>query len=216
MLYAVSLVLGLVVTADGAGAVRVSAAGPTLTVVAQGASLSAVLEEIGRQSGTRVTYDGAAPTSPVTCNFVAATPREAFVRALEGLGLNYALYGGSPDVPGVLLVSVPFGAAARRNPVAGNAAPVVREVELGADGEPVAVTNLADEAVAVPPPEGAVPPRFGGPGQAEPVSDKADDGDRPAGARGPNGSGTGEGSPQQGRRRMQEEGRRRGSRPPQD
>jgi hypothetical protein len=152
------LVFALAVSADGASAVRVSASDRGLAVRAQGASLSAVLEEIGRQSGTKVTYDGTAPSVRLTCDFVASTAGEAFTRAMEGLSLNYVLYGGTPDVPRILLISgqgaaVPTSAAA----VATGHGPLpVTELALEEPDPPGEVTaNLA-----APPEGGAAPARL--------------------------------------------------------
>jgi hypothetical protein len=126
-----------------------------LAVVAREAALSAVLEEIGRQSGTSITYDESAPTARMTCDFVAASPDEAFRLALEGLGVNYVLFGGTPDVPRVLLVS--GSVAARVAATAPAIAPRPAEAEVS-----------DDESAAEPPPEAApLRGRMRHPGQAE-------------------------------------------------
>jgi hypothetical protein len=152
-----ALLFGLAVAADGTGAVRVSVSANGLAVAAQRAPLGAVLEEIGRQSGTSVTYDGAAPATRLTCDFVAATPGEAFVRALEGLGLNYVLYGGTADVPRVLLIS---GQAALARTSAAAAAIATSPLPMvEAAPEPDASEEEA-LTLATPPDSGAVPPRF--------------------------------------------------------
>ena len=177
MLSLAALVFGVALAADGAGAVGVSASGHGLAVVAHGAPLSVVLEEIGRHSGTRVTYEGAAPGTLVTCDFLAATPAEALLRALEGVGLNYALYGGTLDVPGILIVSAPSGAAAPKQ-----TSMTTRHGQPS--GEVATVIDSPDEeppTLATPPPGGAIPPRFMRPGQAEPASEGAEDDGRPLG-----------------------------------
>jgi hypothetical protein len=52
--------------------------------------------------------------------------------------------------------------------------------EIDSPDEVAAVIDSPDEeSVAKPPPDGAVPPRFGGPGRSEPVAEGVDDGDRP-------------------------------------
>jgi hypothetical protein len=140
------LVVGLAV-ADGASLVRPAASGRGLAVAAQRAPLSAVLEEIGRRAGTRVTYEGPPPSTLVSCDFVAATASEAFVRALEGLGLNYVLYGGSVEVPAVLLV------ARRTGGTAAPAAPAPAVADATDEANPV-----EEEAPAMPPP--GLPARF--------------------------------------------------------
>jgi hypothetical protein len=174
------LLFGLAVAADGASAVRVSASGQSLAVVAQGAPLSAVLEEIGRRSGTSVTYDGSVPATPLTCDFVAPTPGEAFVRALEGLGLNYVLYGGTADVPRILLISGQ-SAAARTSVAAGTTvsrpAPMIEAAEEPDPPEEEAPT------LAPPPGSGALPPRVRHRGEGE-GSDGRETGGRPSGEAG--------------------------------
>lgn len=212
MLSLASLVLGMAVAADGAGAVRVSASRSGLAVMAQGAPLSAVLEEIGRHSGTRVTYEGGAPGTLLTCDFVASTPGDAFLRALEGNGLNYALYEGTADAPGILIVSAPSGAAApNRTSVTTSHRERAEVAEVIDSPDEVAeVIDAPEGSVATPPPDGAVPPRFGGPGRSEPVAEGVDDGDRPFRPAPP--------APGQGRERAREvmRGRRGGPGSPQN
>jgi len=160
------------VAADGAGAVRVSPSGPNLAVVAHSAPLSVVLAEIGRHSGTKVTYEGVAPAAPLTCDFVAATPAEAFQRALEGFGLSYALYGGTPGVPGILFVFAPSGV------------PTGAPTRVATSPPAVPADSLDEEErlpLAIPPASGAVPLSFLRQGLAEPASEGADDRERPSG-----------------------------------
>lgn len=60
-------------------------------VAARGAPLSDVLERLARQTGMQVSYEGAPPRNLVTAAVQAATPAQAVLSVLEGLGVNYAL-----------------------------------------------------------------------------------------------------------------------------
>jgi hypothetical protein len=171
------LLAGLAIAADGGSEVRVSASGNTLAVVAQRAPLSAVLEEIGRQSGTSVAYDGAAPATPLTCDFVATTPGEAFVRALEGLGLNYVLYGGTLDVPRILLISGQSTAARTSVATAGVAARSAPAVEVAEEPDP---SDGETPTLPTPPEAAATPRRFDRRGQGPATSDGRESDGRPA------------------------------------
>ena len=217
------LVLVFALAADGGGSVRVSASGPGLAVVARGAPLSVVLEEIGRHSGIRVTFEGGAPKTLLTCDFAAATPAEAFLRALEGNGLNYALHGATPDNPGTLLISAPSSAVASTGATA-----TVQQAERSAatvnQTEPFVEVQSPDDPESpslVAPPPGGAQPRFmhqaeaeagegliadggrasGDTGATQTIDDKASPppnsaGGRPRGRMGPNNRRGGAGSPQ--------------------
>jgi hypothetical protein len=58
---------------------------------ATAAPVSEVLDRLGRQTGMKVTYEGAPVRQPVTLTLVGRTPAEAVLGVLDGLGLNYAL-----------------------------------------------------------------------------------------------------------------------------
>jgi hypothetical protein len=179
------LLFGLAVAGDGASAVRVSASGQSLAVVAQGAPLSAVLEEIGRQSGTSVTYDGTAPATPLTCDFVASTPGEAFVRALQGLGLNYVLYGGTVDVPRILLISGPSAVAQTSVAAVAGARRAVPTPMVEAAAEDPDSSDEEPAHLATPPDSGAVPRRVRGRGEGQ-AADGRENGGSPSGGPGMN------------------------------
>jgi hypothetical protein len=122
-------------------------------VVANRVPVSAVLDEIGRQSGTKVIYDGATPRMLVTCDFVGGTPADAFRRALEGLGLNYVLYGGTLARPQSLLVLSSASAPTERAAAAMSPPPAPEVVDGGEEGDSL--------PLAEPPPDGAAHGRFG-------------------------------------------------------
>jgi hypothetical protein len=62
-----------------------------VTVVATASPVSEVLDRLARQTGMKVTYEGAIPRTLVTTRIQRATPAEAVLALLEGLGLGYAL-----------------------------------------------------------------------------------------------------------------------------
>jgi hypothetical protein len=67
------------------------AAGDRLDVRATAAPVSEVLDRIARETGMKVTYDGAPPRARVSVTLTAVTPAQAVLAVLEGQGLNYAL-----------------------------------------------------------------------------------------------------------------------------
>ena len=67
------------------------AAGDKLDVRATAAPISEVLDRIARETGMKVTYDGAPPRARVSVSLTAVTPAQAVLAVLEGQGLNYAL-----------------------------------------------------------------------------------------------------------------------------
>jgi hypothetical protein len=67
------------------------AAGDKLDVRATAAPISEVLDRIARETGMKVTYDGAPPRARVSVTLTGVTPAQAVLAVLEGQGLNYAL-----------------------------------------------------------------------------------------------------------------------------
>jgi len=87
------LVLAVVLAARSGGTeteVR-KAAGDKLDVRATAAPISEVLDRIARETGMKVTYDGAPPRARVSVSLTGVTPAQAVLAVLEGQGLNYAL-----------------------------------------------------------------------------------------------------------------------------
>ena len=103
-------------------------------VAARGAPLSEVLERLAQQTHMEVTYDGAPPRQLVTASVQSATPAEAVLSVLEGLGVNYALQldATGRDVKTLLLIAPKTGAAPPRP---GAAVPAVRVPPPPADDE---------------------------------------------------------------------------------
>jgi hypothetical protein len=60
-------------------------------LTANSAPLSEVLDRLARQTRMELTYDGAPPRTLVTVVLQAATPAQAVLSVMEGLGVNYAL-----------------------------------------------------------------------------------------------------------------------------
>jgi hypothetical protein len=71
--------------------VRVQQAGELLSVQAQAAPVSEVLDRLSRHTGMQVVYEGVPPRVPVTLSIERRSVAEAVFSVLEGLGLNYAL-----------------------------------------------------------------------------------------------------------------------------
>jgi hypothetical protein len=94
---------------------------------ARSAPLSDVLDRLARQTAMKVTYEGAPPRTLVTATVAAATPAQAVLSVLEGLGVNYAIQldrTGS-EVRTLLLIAAHTGSAGPR-PAAGPAVAVPR------------------------------------------------------------------------------------------
>jgi len=70
---------------------EVRRAGDRVSVRATASALSEVLDRLGRETGMKVTYDGAPPRARVTVVLTGVTALEAVYSVLEGQGLNYAL-----------------------------------------------------------------------------------------------------------------------------
>ena len=69
--------------------VEVSQDGARVSVRAEAAPLSEVLERLSRELGMKVVYEGPRPPNLVNASLVNRTPAEAVLSVLEGLGLNY-------------------------------------------------------------------------------------------------------------------------------
>jgi len=71
--------------------VSVRFGGGQVDLAATAAPVAEVLDQLARQTGMRVIYQGPAPRQPVTLSLSGRSPAEAVLSLLEGLGLNYAL-----------------------------------------------------------------------------------------------------------------------------
>jgi hypothetical protein len=83
--------LALLAARPAAPDTEVRKAGEKLDVRANGAPVSEVLDRIARETGMKVTYDGAPPRARITVTLSGVTPAQAVLAVLEGQGLNYAL-----------------------------------------------------------------------------------------------------------------------------
>jgi hypothetical protein len=107
--------LGLAAALPAAAEVQVAVNGGRVDLSARSAPLSDVLDRLARQTAMQVTYEGAPPRNLVTAALQSATPVQAVLSVLEGLGLNYALQldRTGQHVRTLLLVSRTGGSPAR-------------------------------------------------------------------------------------------------------
>ncbi|HVR69571.1 MAG TPA: hypothetical protein VMT87_01890 [Vicinamibacteria bacterium] len=83
--------VAILATRPAAAEVTVAVNGGYVDLNARSAPLSDVLDSLARQTRMEVTYDGAPPRHLVTAAVQAATPAQAVLSVLEGLGVNYAI-----------------------------------------------------------------------------------------------------------------------------
>ena len=140
-----ALTTAAVLTASfGAAQTEVRRTGDKIDVRATAAAVSEVLDRIARETGMKVSYDGAAPRARISMSLTGVTPTQAVLSVLEGQGLNYAL---RMDPTGVrvetlLLVAGGTAAAVAPAPAARAPRPVEREPEP-ADTEEEAPPEVA-------------------------------------------------------------------------
>ena len=125
-----------------AGDVVVERRGDALRVMASAAPLADVLSAFERETGARVTYEGAAPRMLVTFAFDAGTPVEAVTRMFEGLGLSYVV-GLDDRGSSVNAMFVLSGAGASGSARAATA-PVMASAQIE---DPVAMEAIPDADV---------------------------------------------------------------------
>jgi hypothetical protein len=85
------VVAGLLVARPGATETEVRKVGDKVDLRASTAPISEVLDRLARETGMKVTYDGAPPRARINVTLSGVTPVQAVVSILEGQGLNYAL-----------------------------------------------------------------------------------------------------------------------------
>jgi hypothetical protein len=83
--------LGLAAALPAAAEVNVAVNDGRVDLSARSAPLAEVLDRLARQTAMEVTYEGAPPRNLVTAALLSATPAQAVLSVLEGLGLNYAI-----------------------------------------------------------------------------------------------------------------------------
>jgi hypothetical protein len=181
-----------------AGEVDVRAANGLLTVHTKTTPLVDVLEQISRQTGLKLVYEGTRPTQRVTVALEAVPEAEALRQLVEGLGLNYLLQTDVTGGRAMLLViaetkvgapAVGAGASSRPQPP-----PRIESPEPPVDEEPpfepvpeggvpgpqpgASVFDPATGWVPAPSPpagfsEPAATPGFGSPGVPQPMFPQA-------------------------------------------
>jgi hypothetical protein len=131
-------VLPAVLLAGSASAeVQVHLTNGRIDLKATGAPLSEVLDRLAKQTGMKVTYDGAPQRVPVNLTLADRTPAQAVLGVLDGLGLNYAL---RMDVSGTRVEALMIAGTAAASPGAplpapAQAAPAYRPPEPMAEPE---------------------------------------------------------------------------------
>jgi hypothetical protein len=131
--------LALLAVRPAAGEVVVAVNEGRVALTARSAPLSEVLDRLARQTHMQVTYEGAPPRHLVTAALQSATPAQAVLSVLEGLGVSYALQldDTGSEVQTLLLIAAKAGAS-------------------GAAGSPTGVPQPSVGRVPPPPP----PPPF--------------------------------------------------------
>jgi hypothetical protein len=146
----------LLAAVAGAESVQVSVGTHGLQVRADRAPLAAVLDELSKQTGADVTYDGPAPNALVTLSFQASDPVEAFVRSIEGMSVSYAaaIDPRSGALKSVLIVSAASAGPGSNGRAAGSNTPAPRASSgnLSSDGEelPAGFSEVARRPVRSP------------------------------------------------------------------
>lgn len=107
------LALTLVALPAAAAEVNVRVVDGRVDLAATAAPVAEVLERLARQTGMKVIYEGPQPRQLVSLSLSRRTPAEAVVGLLEGLGVNYMLFGD------------PTGVGVQTLMIAGVAVPVV-------------------------------------------------------------------------------------------
>lgn len=137
-------ILPAVLLAGSASAeVQVHVTDGRIDLKAAGAPLSEVLDRIAKQTGMKVTYDGAPQRMPVNLTLADRTPAQAVLGVLDGLGLNYAL---RMDVSGTRVEALMIAGTASASP--GAPLPAPTRAAAPAYHPPEAVDEPEDEAVA--------------------------------------------------------------------
>src|SRR5262245_45326384 len=78
-----------VAQAAGTNGLEIEVQGGRVTVRAQKVPLNKILDRLAQQTGMKVTYEGSAPSTPVTATLEHLPVRDAVVRLMEGLAVPY-------------------------------------------------------------------------------------------------------------------------------
>ena len=117
------LLLAALLAASAAAEVTVRVNGGSVDLTARAAPLAEVLDQLARQTGMRVVYEGPPPRPPVTLSLQGRTPTEAVLSVLEGMGVNFALVADPSGSRVETLFVTGASAAAAPSPAASRPAP---------------------------------------------------------------------------------------------
>ncbi len=162
-----------------AAEVQVRVNGALVDIQATAAPLQDVLARLAQQTGMKVVYEGAPPSTLVTLTLAGRTPTEAVLALFEGLGVNYAMMadrtGLRVDTLLVTGISTGSSSTAASRPGAPATPPPPPEQRARPQRPPNPLANEAetdedqeDETARPSPPPRGPGPAQGGPGQ--PVS----------------------------------------------
>ena len=117
-------------------------------IEARAAPLSDVLDDLARQTGMKVVYEGAPPRELITATLDRGTLVEALLAVLEGLGLTYVIQLDATGTRAVTLVMVAPGS---RGPATGrmtsSAPPAAPADEPADEPEPDSTDPDTDENI---------------------------------------------------------------------
>ena len=85
--------------------VEISAGQGRITIRADGAPLSEVLDELSRKAGIEVVYEGSRPRHPVTARITALPEEEAIAKLLEGVPVSWGLRRSANGRVGTLVIA---------------------------------------------------------------------------------------------------------------
>jgi hypothetical protein len=141
----------LLAAGHGAAQTEVRRSGDKVDVRATAAAVSEVLDRLARETGMKVSYDGAPPRARISMSLSGATHAQAVLAVLEGQGLNYALQMDPTGtrVQTLLIVSSSGSAPAPAAPVA-RPNPGPRPIEREPDPEPEEEAPLEEPPVPEP------------------------------------------------------------------
>ena len=166
----ICLALPAAQAASGTAGLEIEVNGGQVTLRAQKVPLNKILDRLAQQTGMKVTYEGSAPSQPVTATLDHLPPRDAIVRLMEGLSVPYVF---RTDVSGqrVETLIVSDAAGASRTTTAQSSMgqdPVEYPTEVVEDIQPE-----YEEPVEIPQPIPGVMPELNAPPPGMPAPDLA-------------------------------------------
>jgi hypothetical protein len=145
----VAAVLGLTLPPQAPAEVNVSANGTRVTVTARQAPLNEVLQQIARNTGMKLEFEGTPPRTPLTLSIVDEPLVTAVGRILEGAGVDFAF---TLDPTEQKVVKLLLMGRSPTSAVAGRNAPraVIRQMEDPVEDE---APGDVDPAILEPAPD---------------------------------------------------------------